>query len=71
MPQGTPDECIRKIQSIIDVVHPQQMLFDFKFGGISFADAQQSMQLFAEEVLPFVHELPEPSVPGAEVTAPG
>jgi hypothetical protein len=71
MPQGTPDECIQKIQSIIELLHPQQMLFDFKFGGISFADAQQSMQLFAKEVLPFVHELPEPSLPGVEVTAPG
>ncbi len=71
MPQGTPDECIQKIQAIIELLHPQQMLFDFKFGGISFADAQQSMQLFAKEVLPFVHELPEPSLPGVEVTAPG
>ncbi len=71
MPQGTPEQCIRKIQSIIEVVHPQQILFDFKFGGISFADAQQSMQLFAKEVLPFVHELPEPSLPRVEVTSPG
>ena len=71
MPQGTPDQCIEKIQGIIDLLHPQQLLFDFKFGGMSLADAEQSMRLFAQEVLPFVHELPEPSWPGAEVATPG
>jgi alkanesulfonate monooxygenase SsuD/methylene tetrahydromethanopterin reductase-like flavin-dependent oxidoreductase (luciferase family) len=63
MPQGTPEECIQKIQAINDVLHPRQWLFDFKFGGMPYAEAESSIRLFAKEVLPFVHSLPEPEVP--------
>jgi alkanesulfonate monooxygenase SsuD/methylene tetrahydromethanopterin reductase-like flavin-dependent oxidoreductase (luciferase family) len=62
MPQGTPDQCIKAIQAVNDLVHPKQWLFGFKFGGMPYEVAERSIKLFAKEVLPFVHELPEPEL---------
>jgi|HubBroStandDraft_1064217.scaffolds.fasta_scaffold18826_3 alkanesulfonate monooxygenase SsuD/methylene tetrahydromethanopterin reductase-like flavin-dependent oxidoreductase (luciferase family) len=69
MPQGTPDECIEKINEINDLIHPRQWLFDFKFGGMPYDVAEKSIKLFAKEVLPYVHNLAEPPAPIVERNA--
>lgn len=69
MPQGTPEQCIAKIDAINELLKPRQWLFDFKFGGMPYEAAEQSIRLFAKEVLPYVHSLPEPSAPEVESLA--
>jgi alkanesulfonate monooxygenase SsuD/methylene tetrahydromethanopterin reductase-like flavin-dependent oxidoreductase (luciferase family) len=54
---GTPDECIAKIEELSDLVHPAQWNFDFKFGNLTYDEAEQSIRLFAREVLPHVHKM--------------
>jgi alkanesulfonate monooxygenase SsuD/methylene tetrahydromethanopterin reductase-like flavin-dependent oxidoreductase (luciferase family) len=69
MPEGTPDQCIERIQAIVDLVNPRQMIFNLKFGGMPYEVAERSIQLFAKEVLPFVHGLKEPPPPEVELAA--
>jgi alkanesulfonate monooxygenase SsuD/methylene tetrahydromethanopterin reductase-like flavin-dependent oxidoreductase (luciferase family) len=65
---GDPQRCIDKIQELSDTINPRQWNFDFKFGDITLAEAEASIQLFAKEVLPFVKEL-EVKGPKVRLTA--
>jgi alkanesulfonate monooxygenase SsuD/methylene tetrahydromethanopterin reductase-like flavin-dependent oxidoreductase (luciferase family) len=54
---GTPDTLIRLINETVDLLHPDQLWGVFKQGGMPLGPAQKSMELFAKEVLPAVHEM--------------
>ena len=55
---GTPDECIAKIRKLSDAFHPEEYMLVFRYGSMPKELADASLQLFAEEVLPAVHEIP-------------
>ena len=49
---GTPDEVIAKYRARWELLGPFEAAPAFRFGGIPFAEAEESMRLFAREVLP-------------------
>lgn len=53
---GTPEQCIAKLESLNDLLHPRQFNFAFKFGDLTSAEADRSIRLFAEEVMPHVKQ---------------
>jgi alkanesulfonate monooxygenase SsuD/methylene tetrahydromethanopterin reductase-like flavin-dependent oxidoreductase (luciferase family) len=61
---GSPDECIKKIEALSDMLHPKQFNFMFKYGNPTNDEAEKSIRLFATEVLPHVKklEIKEPKV---------
>jgi alkanesulfonate monooxygenase SsuD/methylene tetrahydromethanopterin reductase-like flavin-dependent oxidoreductase (luciferase family) len=63
-PIGTPDQIIKQTQLLAETFGTSEIMFIFKYGGIPLAKAEKSMQLFAKEVLPALHELnPSPIQP--------
>jgi alkanesulfonate monooxygenase SsuD/methylene tetrahydromethanopterin reductase-like flavin-dependent oxidoreductase (luciferase family) len=54
---GTPDKIIKAIDEISNWVHPSHMNAVFKYGEMSYEQAEKSLRLFAKEVLPAVHEM--------------
>ena len=52
---GTPEQIIAEYRSRWDLLGPFEMAPAFRFGGIPFHEAKDSMQLFAAEVLPELH----------------
>ena len=48
---GTPDQIIEMLRARYDIVGPFDMATCFRFGGVPFAEAKASMDLFAETVL--------------------
>jgi alkanesulfonate monooxygenase SsuD/methylene tetrahydromethanopterin reductase-like flavin-dependent oxidoreductase (luciferase family) len=55
---GTPDKIIKALEVISNWVHPSHMNAVFKYGEMSYQQAEDSLKLFAKEVLPAVHEMP-------------
>lgn len=56
---GTPEVCIEKIDRLRKQMHASdEIVFMMKFGEMSFAEAQDSVELFGRDVLPAVHEMP-------------
>jgi alkanesulfonate monooxygenase SsuD/methylene tetrahydromethanopterin reductase-like flavin-dependent oxidoreductase (luciferase family) len=49
---GTPQQMLEKLWARRQVIGNFELATCFRYGGIPFAEAQASMQLFAEEVLP-------------------
>jgi alkanesulfonate monooxygenase SsuD/methylene tetrahydromethanopterin reductase-like flavin-dependent oxidoreductase (luciferase family) len=49
---GTPEQIIEQYRARWDLLGPFEAAPAFRFGGIPFEEAQASMRLFAEEVLP-------------------
>jgi alkanesulfonate monooxygenase SsuD/methylene tetrahydromethanopterin reductase-like flavin-dependent oxidoreductase (luciferase family) len=54
---GTPDECIEKIRNFQAITHAQEFIFICQFGGMPMDRAEKSMRLFAEKVLPAMHDI--------------
>jgi alkanesulfonate monooxygenase SsuD/methylene tetrahydromethanopterin reductase-like flavin-dependent oxidoreductase (luciferase family) len=54
---GTPDQCIEKLRGIAEAFHPEEFMLVFRYGSMPRDVAEKSIRLFAEEVLPAVHEL--------------
>ena len=55
---GTPDMCIERIERLCEMMHASaELVFMMKFGEMTFAEAERSVQLFGREVLPAVHEM--------------
>jgi alkanesulfonate monooxygenase SsuD/methylene tetrahydromethanopterin reductase-like flavin-dependent oxidoreductase (luciferase family) len=55
---GTPDQCIAKIQKLVDAFHPEEFMLTGRYGSMPFEESQKSLKLFAREVVPAVHEMP-------------
>ena len=54
---GTPDQCIARFQEIASAFHPEEFLLVFRYGSMPREIAERSIELFAREVLPAVHEI--------------
>src|SRR5436190_278899 len=54
---GTPEQCIERLQAANDFMAPSEFVGVFKYGAMPVEVAEHNMQLFAHEVLPFVHGL--------------
>ncbi|MBO9694691.1 MAG: LLM class flavin-dependent oxidoreductase [Sphingopyxis sp.] len=55
---GTPDELIAKVTDIQNKTSAKEIVLAFNYGGMSRAQAEKSMRLFAREVLPAVQAIP-------------
>ena len=51
-PIGTPDEVIQQTEKLAGAFGASEIMFIFKYGGMPLAQAEKSMQLFAQEVIP-------------------
>lgn len=56
---GTPEQCVDKITALHEVWHPVQLVCNFRYGLMTFAEGQANMRLFAREVLPAIKGLPD------------
>ena len=54
---GTPEQCFEKMEAIHKAWNPTQLVCAVNYGTMRFEEAQASMQLFAKEVLPAIHQL--------------
>jgi alkanesulfonate monooxygenase SsuD/methylene tetrahydromethanopterin reductase-like flavin-dependent oxidoreductase (luciferase family) len=57
---GTPDQLIEKVQSMQRKTSAKEIVVLFNYGGMPHAASKRSMELFAREVLPAIHELDAP-----------
>jgi alkanesulfonate monooxygenase SsuD/methylene tetrahydromethanopterin reductase-like flavin-dependent oxidoreductase (luciferase family) len=55
---GTPEQIYEKIKMLQDEISLEYLIVHANHGGKSGPEARASLKLFAEEVLPAVHELP-------------
>ena len=55
---GTPEQCLEKLRRIQEAVKPIEMFGMSRFGGMPAEKARKSLELFAKEVLPALHEDP-------------
>ena len=49
---GTPRQLLEKLEHWRSVLGPFDMIVAFRAAGIAYADAEGSMRLFAEKVMP-------------------
>jgi alkanesulfonate monooxygenase SsuD/methylene tetrahydromethanopterin reductase-like flavin-dependent oxidoreductase (luciferase family) len=54
---GTPEQCITKLKFIADQFHPEEFMMVMRFGTMPQDVSDDSITLFAREVLPAVHEI--------------
>src|SRR5438477_289713 len=59
-PIGTPDEIIEKIRTLQHAISLEMIVVHFFYGGMPKAEAENSLRLFAEKVLPAVQAMPTP-----------
>ena len=55
---GTPDQCIAKVQALCDGFHPDEFMLTGRYGSMPHDVSLRSLELFAREVLPAIHEIP-------------
>jgi alkanesulfonate monooxygenase SsuD/methylene tetrahydromethanopterin reductase-like flavin-dependent oxidoreductase (luciferase family) len=60
---GPPDRILRMLEERREVVGDFELATSFRFGGIPLAVAEQSLRLFAKEVLPVLHSWRTPRRP--------
>jgi len=56
-PWGTPDQVIEKIRSFCDLVGADSFISVFRYGGMPADEAERSMRLFADKVMPALKDL--------------
>ena len=54
---GTPNQILEQLAGIADVVGDFQLVILPSFGGMPYDQAQQSLELFAKEVMPAARDL--------------
>ena len=54
---GTPDQCYEKIAKISSMINAGTFINFFSYGGLPYDDAESSLRLFAQAVLPQLHTL--------------
>lgn len=62
---GTPDQCVEKIKAIATMLQAAEVIVLPRIGDMGFETARKSVELFAREVLPAIHEF-SPPLPAAE-----
>ena len=56
-PWGTPEQVYEKTRTFCDLVGGDSYIGVFRFGGMPPAEAEQSMRLFAKEVMPELQKI--------------
>src|SRR5436190_3700680 len=56
-PYGTPEQVIEKTRSFCDLVGADSFIGVFRYGGMPPEEAERSMRLFAEKVMPALKDL--------------
>lgn len=67
-PIGTPEQIIEKLKTLQWAISLETVVLHFFYGGMPKEKAEKSLRLFAEKVLPYVHEMETPINPDS---APG
>lgn len=62
---GTPDDCIEKIAELQSLTGLDHLITEFAFGGMPHEEAEFSMRLFADRVLPVLQHDPKFARPPA------
>nr|WP_280909286.1 LLM class flavin-dependent oxidoreductase [Streptomyces sp. SAI-090] len=57
---GTPDQVFEKLKEIQRKTSAEEFVLNVRFGAMPAEQAERSMRLFAQEVLPRLHELEAP-----------
>jgi alkanesulfonate monooxygenase SsuD/methylene tetrahydromethanopterin reductase-like flavin-dependent oxidoreductase (luciferase family) len=57
---GTPDQVLEKLHTVQLTTSAEELVLNFRFGGMPVETAERSMRLFSTEVLGRLHELPAP-----------
>ena len=52
MPWGTPDQVLRKLEFIRDIIDMKAIMCNFSFAGMPYDEAEGSMKCFAKHVIP-------------------
>ena len=60
---GTPDQVLEKLQQVQRMTSAEELILNFRFGAMPVETAERSMRLFANEVLPRLHQLEAPLHP--------
>ncbi len=68
-PWGTPDMIIEQTRALAEAFGTSEITFVFKYGGMPLELAQQSMDLFAKQVLPAIQQLNPAPLSAAATTA--
>ena len=56
-PWGTPEQVFEKVRTFCDLVGGDSYIGVFRYGGMPPAEAEQSMRLFAKEVMPELQKI--------------
>lgn len=57
---GTPDQVLEKLAHVQRMTSAEELVLNFRYGGMPAKTAERSMRLFASTVLPRLHELEAP-----------
>jgi alkanesulfonate monooxygenase SsuD/methylene tetrahydromethanopterin reductase-like flavin-dependent oxidoreductase (luciferase family) len=68
-PIGTPDEIIDRIKAVQWAISLETLVIHYFYGGMPREKAERSLRLFAEKVLPAVHQMDTPINPASLGTA--
>ena len=60
---GTPDQVLEKLEHVQRTTSAEELVLNFRFGGMPVETAERSMRLFSSEVLGRLHDLPAPLHP--------
>ena len=72
MPWGTPDQILRKLETIRQTIDMNGIMTHFSYAGMPWDEAERNMRLFAAEVLPELQRWDtEPLVEGRELATAG
>ena len=64
-PIGTPDEIIDRIKTLQWAISLEELVIHVFYGGMPREKAERSLRLFAEKVLPAVHDMATPMNPAS------
>ena len=64
-PLGTPDEIIDKLKTLQWAISLETLVIHVFYGGMPQDKAEKSLRLFAEKVLPAVHDMATPMNPAS------
>jgi hypothetical protein len=74
---GTPDDCIQQVAELRRLTGLDHLVTEFGFGGMPHEEAELSMRLFADRVVPVLQRdaaftrVESPVGPGAPSATPG
>ncbi|MGD9932080.1 MAG: LLM class flavin-dependent oxidoreductase [Dehalococcoidia bacterium] len=68
---GTPDQVLEKLKHIQQMTSAEELVLNFRFGGMPAATAERSMRLFASSALDALHAAEAPLHPDMAGTAGG